>query len=108
MAESVQANNSRKGCPGPITCSVHGHIVVDLCSHDPRCIRPPREDVYCCLAMKEEDPQGWASQQTEWRATTQSVASGSRSSSIRAEDSQQTRYSGTSALEEGVEEGLLN
>lgn len=37
---SVQVNNSRKGCPGPIACSIQGHVIVDLCVHRPRCIRP--------------------------------------------------------------------
>lgn len=91
MDESAQVNNSRKGCAGPIACSVHGHIIIDLCSHIPRCIRPPRDDVYCCLAMREDDPEGWASQQSRWRSTTPSSAQG---------ESQQSHYSGVSAVEE--------
>lgn len=56
VRESVQSNNSHKGCPGCITCSVHDHVIIDLCLHNPRCIRPPCDDVHCCLVMKEKDP----------------------------------------------------
>jgi len=61
--ESAQLNNSRKGCIGPITCTDHGHIIVEACKHRPRCIRPPRDDVRCCLTIRESDPAGWASSQ---------------------------------------------
>lgn len=60
--ESAQVNNSRKGCPGPIYCSAHGHLIVDLCAHIPRCVRPPRDDVLCCLSLRETDPEGWETQ----------------------------------------------
>lgn len=53
-------------------------MVEDLCPHYPRCIRPEREDVICCLSMRENDPVGWATQQT--RDTS------SRPSSRRAEE----------------------
>ncbi|KAL8366727.1 hypothetical protein RB595_010538 [Gaeumannomyces hyphopodioides] len=65
VAETAAMNNARKGCPGPITCSIHGHIVVDLCPHIPRCIRSPRNDVNCCLAIRESDPDAWETQQTQ-------------------------------------------
>lgn len=48
----------------------------------------------------EDDPEGWATQQSRW----ESMTSGSRAPSAAAGDSQQTRYSGTSAIEEFVEE----
>lgn len=57
--EDAQANNSRKGCPGPVICPDHGHVVVDLCSHRPPCIRPPNPNVFCCLSMRETPSQGW-------------------------------------------------
>lgn len=53
--EPPAQNNGRKGCPGPIFCSVHGHCIADLCQHRPRCIRPARDDIFCCLAIKEGD-----------------------------------------------------
>jgi hypothetical protein len=55
-------NNSRKGCPGLLACSVHHHVICDLCPHMPKCIRPERDDVFCCLSLKESDPVGWATQ----------------------------------------------
>ena len=57
--ETPTANNSRKGCPGPVICPDHGHVVVDLCSHQPRCIRPPNPNVFCCLSIRETPSQGW-------------------------------------------------
>ncbi|KAF7113958.1 hypothetical protein CNMCM5793_006141 [Aspergillus hiratsukae] len=69
-AETPEANNQQKGCPGEITYSVHGHAIVDLCVHRPHCIRALRDDVICCLAMREEDPWGWANLQCHnlsWR-----------------------------------------
>jgi hypothetical protein len=57
--ESAYMNNGRKGCPGDIVCSVHGHVIVALCPHMPKCIRPPRDDVHCCLSLAENDPSGY-------------------------------------------------
>ncbi|KAK1457671.1 hypothetical protein CMEL01_15654 [Colletotrichum melonis] len=54
--ETASNNNSRKGCPGPIYCSDHGCLIVNLCNHNPPCIRPPRQDVQCCLSHKEFQP----------------------------------------------------
>lgn len=59
--ETAQQNNERKGCPGIIICGFHHHNIVDLCSHTPKCIRPERFDVSCCLALRESDPEGWQS-----------------------------------------------
>lgn len=57
LAESVQANNSRKGCPGPLFCPDHGHKIASLCKHAPtKCIRPPNPDVICCLSIKHSHP----------------------------------------------------
>lgn len=60
LAESPLENNARKGCPGPIFCRHHGHLLVDLCGHEPRCIRPRHEGTSCCLALLESDG-GWRS-----------------------------------------------
>ncbi|WP_043433452.1 HNH endonuclease [Cystobacter fuscus] len=114
-AESPQVNNSRKGCAGPIFCSIHGHLVVDLCTHQPRCIRAARADVFCCLAIRESDSQ-WGSR-TNSAATDRSAASrdtvttqrGARQSQSllewmsRASES----FDGARELEEAVAEGLL-
>lgn len=109
QAETITMNNSRKGCPGPIYCAVHGHLIVDLCAHSPRCIRPPRDDVNCCLALKESLPAGaWSTQQTEWQRRTASVT-GSRPSTAGGDrsDSQGTNYSGASALERAAADGFF-
>lgn len=60
--ETPDVNNSRKGCAGLLVCGWHHHILCDLCPHRPRCIRPERFDISCCLALKESDPVSWASQ----------------------------------------------
>jgi len=60
--EDAVANNARKNCPGDIVCAWHHHVLVDQCKHSPKCIRPEREDVSCCLALKESDPN-WESQE---------------------------------------------
>ncbi|KAK4108188.1 hypothetical protein N656DRAFT_817380 [Canariomyces notabilis] len=44
--------------------SDHGHLLIDLYSHTPKCIRPPREDTSCYLALRESD-EGWDSQHQE-------------------------------------------
>lgn len=62
MDEAPQVNNSRKGCPGQIICGFHHHVIVDLCPHRPTCIREERYDISCCLALKESDPEGWATE----------------------------------------------
>jgi Zinc-binding loop region of homing endonuclease len=105
--ETPQANNSRKGCPGPIICSVHNHLVVDLCHHYPRCIRPECEDVNCCLAIKESDPQGWAwSWSSQINAASRSSSQdGPLASEMQARSS--TEYSGADFLEQAVREGIL-
>lgn len=60
--ETSLTNNSRKGCPGILVCGWHHHVLADLCIHRPQCLRPERrEGLSCCLAIKESDPEGWAS-----------------------------------------------
>lgn len=50
LDESQSANLSRKNCAGVLMCAdCPGHIIADLCSHQIKCIRPPR-NVNCCLA----------------------------------------------------------
>lgn len=102
--ESAVVNNSRKGCPGPIICSVHHHLVVDLCPHQPRCIRPERDDVNCCLALKESDPVGWALFTSR---TMTSRGANSRAQAEEMEGRSSSEYEGAEFLERAVEEGLL-
>lgn len=49
--ESAPVNNSRKGCPGDIYCPHHGHFLVAICRHTPKCMKPmlAPEQVNCCL-----------------------------------------------------------
>jgi hypothetical protein len=50
--ENIQLNNRRKGCLGVVTCPDHGHLVVDLCEHTPRCIKPNPPNANCCLSRR--------------------------------------------------------
>lgn len=53
--ETVQENNARKGCVGDLYCSTHAdELICPLCPHSPKCIRPPRTDVVCCLMRSKE------------------------------------------------------
>ena len=47
--EDIMTNNNRKGCVGVVACPSHGHIVIDLCRHTPKCIRVSPPGVVCCL-----------------------------------------------------------
>lgn len=53
--ESATLNNSRKGCWGDILCPDHGHILVQFCGHQPKCIRHnlTAEHVQCCLTLRQ-------------------------------------------------------
>jgi hypothetical protein len=97
VCENAQANNSRKGCIGPITCSDHGHIIVDACKHRPRCIRPARDDVRCCLTIRESDPGGWA--------TASSQATSRRTSAQGSEV--ETEYEGAEWTEMAADAGWI-
>lgn len=99
--ETAQVNNSRKGCPGPISCSVHFHVIVDLCPHMPRCIRAPRDDVNCCLAIRESDPSGWATSPPNSRMSLVSAGVGSLLSRPS------TDYEGAEFLEQAVRQGEI-
>lgn len=57
--ETPRYNESRKGCYGELRCAWHGHPLGNFCAHEPGCIRPPRDDLNCCLQLKESDPVGW-------------------------------------------------
>lgn len=59
--ETPRDNESRKNCVGELVCAWHGHPIGNFCRHYPQCIRPPRTDLMCCLALKESDPEGWTS-----------------------------------------------
>jgi hypothetical protein len=100
--ETATVNNARKGCAGPIICSKHGHIVVDLCPHIPRCIRPPREDVNCCLAIKESDPSGW-----HGLTSSMSFMSVYSSEAANLVNRMSSEFDGAEHLEEAVRQGLL-
>jgi len=103
VSESPQLNNDRKGCAGPIYCSVHGHLIVDLCSHSPNCVRGPRDDVECCLAIKESDPVGWYSSQSTTRSSQ--AEEGSKAEEIRVGSSQE--YEGADWLDEALAQGII-
>lgn len=105
LDETPQVNNSRKGCPGPIYCSVHGHLIIDLCAHSPTCIRAPRDDVNCCLAIKESDP-GWASQTVQQRYY-QSSSRPSTSHSRELVHHSSMEFEGAAFLEEAVRTGAI-
>jgi hypothetical protein len=121
VAESPQANNSRKGCPGPVFCPEHGHELINLCSHWPLCIRPPRADAVCCLTIK----QSWdgtasrttsgASSTSAGRATPRAPSQFSQQQGIRASQGLQafsrtpsTQFSGAQVLEDAVAAGDLD
>lgn len=130
VGEDARSNNARKGCPGPIFCPEHGHLLIDLCAHTPRCIRPPREDAICCLSLRESDRR-WSTPPTRTqsalsrtnqvippsRPTSADQAGRDRTVEWRRRDSSSpasTHYSGQSAVEEGglslieeVEEELI-
>lgn len=103
--ETVLVNNSRKGCPGPLYCPDHGHLVVDLCAHSPRCIRGPCEQMTCCLALRDSS--------SAWQTKENSQASrgdsdfGNKEEEEEREESQESRYSGAADLEEAFASGLL-
>jgi hypothetical protein len=59
--ENIQLNNRRKGCIGVVTCPDHGHLIVDLCEHTPRCIKPNPPNVNCCLSRRLPSLDGHAS-----------------------------------------------
>lgn len=70
--ESHAINESRKSCVGHLVCAWHGHPIGNFCQHVPGCIRAPRNDLNCCLRLKESDPEGWAQLDTQ-RSTSASV-----------------------------------
>jgi len=103
--ESPAVNNSRKGCPGPIACSVHHHIVVDLCVHEPRCIRPEREDVFCCLSQREmASVDAWPALSAD---VDTSMTSEGRQSAAELLQRSSTEYSGAEFLEAAVAAGEI-
>lgn len=105
--ETSALNDSRKGCPGPIYCSAHGHLIIDLCTHQPPCIRGPRSDVMCCLALKESDPTGWASQEREKSVATSVSGSFSIDTDLMegAEDEGSQEFEGVRELEAAFASG---
>lgn len=99
--ETAQQNNSRKGCPGPIACSVHHHVVVDLCPHQPRCLRPEREDVICCLSQLKQAPEGaWPPMSSDMGQDSSGVDMSSRESARQLLERSSTDYDGAEFLEE--------
>jgi hypothetical protein len=61
IVEETQGRNlarDRLRCPGPIYCSRHPtHLIINLCTHHPQCLRPPRTDVLCCASLLGLDEQ---------------------------------------------------
>jgi len=100
--ETAQVNNSRKNCTGPIFCSVHHHLIVDLCQHLPQCIRPERTNIFCCLTIKESDPMGWAFSQQ-----SRSSPPGSQQLATTMTARSSSEYEGAEFLEQAVREGIL-
>lgn len=106
-AELAVVNNSRKGCPGEIACSEHHHVIVNLCPHSPRCIRPEREDVFCCLSLKDSSP-GWMSEASSQQSQSQSQPLQAPLGPLAEQVMQSSsEYAGGSDLEELIAEGLL-
>ena len=52
LDESQGTNISRNYCQGTLRCPDHDREVIDLCSHNPKCIKPPRL-ISCCLTEYE-------------------------------------------------------
>ena len=103
--ETAVQNNSRKGCPGPIACSVHHHIVVDLCPHQPRCIRPERDDVFCCLSQLQQAGAGAFPPTSSEMGRRSGMDMSERQSADELLSRQSTEYSGADFLEEAVRQG---
>lgn len=78
--ETPIVNNSRKGCPGPVFCKDHGHLLVDLCTHSPKCIRGRRPDTNCCLSIARSSP-AWGTIRHSSSAAPSSSAGPSRQAS---------------------------
>ena len=91
--ETHPVNESRKYCVGELVCLWHGHPIGNFCVHGPSCIRPPRDDLICCLKLKESDPEGWA--QLDTQPTSSSVAAESSFSRSLAPVPQPPEVSGT-------------
>lgn len=68
--EDPVTNNSRKGCAGKVECPWHGHIIADVCSHQPPCIKYHTSTVSCCLKISQSD--GWGELGASSRPSTAS------------------------------------
>ena len=57
--EPQKTNVDRMGCRGVVWCPDHpGHLVVDFCPHEPKCIRRAGDaKVTCCLTEFQRDSQ---------------------------------------------------
>lgn len=79
--ESHPANLSRRGCLGQIWCIIHDHIVLDLCQHEPKCIRPYyRDDIphpHCCLSAQEDSQTSSVFKSQRLRSEGDTQSSGS-------------------------------
>lgn len=53
--ESILKNNQRKGCVGEVRCLAHNHTIVDLCTHEPKCVKISSAGIYCCLSKAEKE-----------------------------------------------------
>lgn len=113
VVESPQYNNARKNCAGPIFCSKHQHLIVDTCTHTPRCLRHPRDDVRCCLTLMEEaTAERWRASQHEARARASSTAPASSAyasstapqSSAYSSTGGSTSYSGATVVQQHAQQ----
>jgi hypothetical protein len=72
--ESGEENRDRRFCKGQIKCPHHFFkVVMDMCTHSPKCISPPpaREDFHCCALENSDQPTSDASLPTEEFAASQ-------------------------------------
>ncbi|OAQ62789.1 zinc-binding loop region of homing endonuclease domain-containing protein [Pochonia chlamydosporia 170] len=51
--EEATVNNRRRYCGDPVVCMEHGHELVNLCKHIPRCIKEKTPNSFCYLSTKE-------------------------------------------------------
>jgi len=104
--EDHATNLSRRGCLGPIWCIIHDHLVLDLCQHEPKCIKPYYRDdmpyLRCCLSAKEEEME----QSPPFIKASQLPISGSREGESPATESGSSGWGNltSSFLQEGSED----
>lgn len=75
--ETGQENRSRSYCWGIVRCPWHNHIVLDICQHIPKCMKPPlaRADFNCCRRDDLSDHSQPTPQQLRSQATVNDLNS---------------------------------